>query len=153
MTKVLLTNEPIDAGAVSSSVAGPGRGAVVTFAGSVRDNSRNGRVSHLEYEAYVALARKQLQTLVEQVASQWDVVCAITHRLGRVEIGEFSVIVAVASPHRAAAFDACNWLVDALKATVPIWKKEYLEDGACWIEGSDAIPATNSQPLPARPHD
>jgi molybdopterin synthase catalytic subunit len=138
----MLTTEQIDIAAVSRSVEAAGFGAVVTFAGNIRDNARGQQVLYLEYEAYAPLAHKQLFALAEQAEQRWGVRCAVTHRLGRLEIGECSVAVAVASPHRAEAFEACRWLMDTLKATVPIWKKEYFVGGARWIEGPEAVHAT-----------
>lgn len=143
MAVVALIEEPIDIAAVGRSVEAAGYGAVVTFAGNVRDNAQRRQVLYLEYEAYAPLARKQLLMLAEQAEERWGICCAVTHRLGRLEIGECSVAVAVASPHRAEAFESCRWLMDALKATVPIWKKEYFVGGACWIEGPDAVPITS----------
>ncbi len=137
-----LTQEPINLAAVSADVESPGCGAVVTFAGNVRNNALGRSVSYLEYEAYVPLAEKQLLEIAREAEERWGVRCGVTHRLGRLEIGECSVAVAVASPHRAEAFEACRWVMDTLKATVPIWKKEYFEGGACWIEGPQAIEAT-----------
>ncbi len=146
-TLLLLTRAPIDVGAVSASVAAPGCGAVVTFAGHVRDNARGNRVLSLEYEAYEPLAEKQLAHLIAEAAERWDVRCAVQHRLGRLEVGECSITVAVASPHRADAFDACRWLMDTLKETVPIWKREFFEGGAHWVEGLDTI-GIDPPPLP-----
>lgn len=139
MPTVVLTQEPIDLPAVSAGVESPGCGAVVTFAGNVRDNAQGRRVLYLEYEAYAPLAEKQLQAIAREAEERWGVRCGVTHRLGRLEIGECSVAVAVASPHRAAAFDACRWVMDTLKETVPIWKKEYFEGGVCWIEGPHTV--------------
>lgn len=141
MRSVHLTYDPIDAAAVSREVEDSQYGAVVAFAGTVRDNARGQRVRYLEYEAYAPLAEKSLQSLVDEAQTRWRVRCAVAHRLGRLEIGECSVAVAVASAHRAEAFEACRWLMDTLKATVPIWKKEYFEGGAHWIEGPNAVPA------------
>jgi molybdopterin synthase catalytic subunit len=143
---VALTHDPIDVAAVGRTVEAPGFGAVVTFTGNVRDNARERRVLYLEYEAYASLAEKQMRTLGDEAETRWDIHCAITHRLGRLEIGECSVVVAVASAHRAEAFEACCWLMDTLKATVPIWKKEYFEGGACWIEGPQAVPSGSEFP-------
>ena len=92
-----------------------------------------------EYEAYAPLAERQMRISGAEAEARWGVHCAIAHRLGRLEIGECSVAVAVASPHRAEAFEACRWLMDTLKATVPIWKKEFFEGGAIWIEGPQAV--------------
>lgn len=146
MPSVLLTDDPLDLAALSRSVEESGHGAVVTFAGNVRDNARGQRVLYLEYEAYAALAEKQLHAVAAEAEGRWGVRCAVAHRLGRLEIGECSVGVAVAAPHRAEAFDACRWVMDTLKATVPIWKKEYFEGGAHWIEGPQAVPSDASAP-------
>ncbi len=141
MPEASLTDERIDTADVARSVEAPGFGAVVSFAGLVRDNAQGRQVLYLEYEAYAPLARKQLWTLAQQAEERWGVRCAVAHRLGRLEIGECSVAVAVASPHRAEAFTACSWLMDTLKATVPIWKKEHFVGGICWIEGPGSVPA------------
>ena len=111
-------------------------GAVVIFDGIVRDHSRGRKTLYLDYEAYEEMALKQMRTLAEQALEKFPVRnLALVHRLGRLEIGESSVFIAVFSAHRAAAFDACRWLIDTLKKTVPIWKKEYFQDGAVWADG------------------
>src|SRR4030095_1822368 len=99
-------------------------------------NTGGRRTLYLDYEAYENMALKQMQSLAEQALAQFKIRdLAIVHRLGRVEIGETSVLIVVASAHRAAAYDASRWLIDTLKRTVPIWKKEYFEDGAVWADG------------------
>jgi molybdopterin converting factor subunit 1 len=119
----------------------PEDGAIVMFDGVVRNNSRGRKTLYLDYEAYEEMALKQMEELVTEALRKFPVRDArIVHRLGRIEIGESSVFIAVASAHRAAAFDACRWLIDTLKKTVPIWKKEYFEDGAVWADG-DPFPA------------
>jgi len=111
-------------------------GAVTAFEGIVRDNTRGRRTLYLDYEAYQPMAQKQLDALVDEAMSKFKVRdIRIVHRIGRMEIGETSVLIVVASAHRGAAFDACRWLIDTLKKTVPIWKKEYFEDGAVWADG------------------
>lgn len=145
---VELTHAPIDLPAVSRRVEASGHGAVVTFAGTVRDTALGNRVLYLEYEAYAPLAERELARIATEAEARWGVTVAVAHRLGRLGIGEISVAVAVASPHRAEAFDACRWVMDTLKAIVPIWKKEYFEGGAHWIEGPTAVP-TNSETAPA----
>ena len=132
---------------LSRQVEGSGYGAVVTFSGNVRDNARGQKVLYLEYEGYRPLAEKQLAHLTAEAQERWGVACAVQHRLGRLEIGECSVAVAVASPHRSEAFEACRWLMDTLKLTVPIWKREFFEGGAHWVEGPDVI-GIDSPPLP-----
>ena len=138
-TVPLLTQETIDMDALSRAVEGPGAGAVVTFAGNVRDNARGRDVLYLEYEGYEPLAEKELAALAAETERRWEVKCAVQHRLGRLEIGECSVGVAVASAHRSEAFEACRWLMDTLKETVPIWKREYFVGGAHWVEGPGTV--------------
>jgi molybdopterin synthase catalytic subunit/molybdopterin converting factor small subunit len=111
-------------------------GAVVAFDGIVRNNSRGRRTQYLVYEAYEEMALKLMQSLAREAQTRFairDVL--LVHRLGKLEVGETSVLIAVASAHRAAAFDACRWLIDTLKTTVTIWKKEHFEDGAVWADG------------------
>ena len=148
----LLTRETVDMDALSRAVEGPGAGAVVTFAGNVRDNARGRDVLYLEYEGYEPLAEKELAALAAETEQRWDVKCAVQHRLGRLEIGECSVGVAVASAHRGEAFEACRWLMDTLKETVPIWKREYFVGGAHWVEGYGTVPIDPfAEKLEARP--
>lgn len=111
-------------------------GAVAIFDGIVRNNSRGRQTRYLDYEAYEPMALEQMQTLVREAKQRFDVrEIALLHRLGRLQIGETSVWIAVAAAHRAAAFDACRFVIDTLKKTVPIWKKEHFEDGAIWSDG------------------
>jgi MoaE-MoaD fusion protein len=114
----------------------PEDGAIVIFDGMVRNHSRNRKTLYLEYEAYESMALAKLQELAEESRRRFAIRnVAIVHRLGRIEIGESSVLIAVYSAHRAAAFEACRWVIDTLKQTVPIWKKEFFEDGAVWADG------------------
>ncbi len=116
-------------------------GAAVVFEGIVRNQTRGRKTLYLDYEAYEAMALQQMEALAAQALKQFEIRdVAIVHRLGRLEIGETSVLIAVASAHRTAAFDACRWLIDTLKRTVPIWKKEYFEDGAVWADGEPFPP-------------
>ncbi|MGZ4732924.1 MAG: molybdenum cofactor biosynthesis protein MoaE, partial [Terriglobales bacterium] len=134
--KAFLVREVIDSEGVILSLKHPEDGAVVVFDGIVRNNTRGRRTLYLDYEAYEEMALKQMETLIEQARANFEIRdAAIVHRLGRLEIGETSVLIVVASAHRAAAFDACRWMIDTLKRTVPIWKKEYFEDGAVWADG------------------
>jgi|SRR5579859_579210 len=111
-------------------------GAVVVFEGIVRDHTRNRQTLFLDYEAYEAMALSQMNALAEKVSANYKVrEIAMIHRLGRLEIGETSVLIVVASAHRAAAFDACRFAIDTLKRTVPIWKKEHFADGVVWADG------------------
>ena len=135
-SECLLTREPLSAESLVEALQKPEDGAVVIFEGIVRNHSRQRRTLFLEYEAYEAMAMAQIGSLVDEAKRKFAIrEAAIHHRLGRLEIGECSVVIAVASAHRAAAFDACRWLIDTLKRTVPIWKKEHFEDGAVWADG------------------
>jgi molybdopterin converting factor subunit 1 len=132
----LIVRDPIDTPAVLGRVKQGGDGAAVVFEGVVRNQTRGRRTLHLDYEAYEEMALRQMESLAAQALKKFQVrEVALVHRLGRLEIGETSVLIVVASAHRAAAFDACHWLIDTLKRTVPIWKKEYFEDGAVWADG------------------
>ena len=135
----VLTEMPINLAELSRDVEASGYGAVVTFSGNVRDNARGRDVLYLEYQAYAPLAEKQLGRLIAEAETRWQVKCAVQHRLGHLEIGESSVGIAVAAAHRAEAFDACRWLLDTLKETVPIWKREFFQGGDHWVEGPHAV--------------
>lgn len=131
---VRLTREPIDLTALQA--VAPQDGALCLFAGVVRNENVGRRVTHLEYEAYEEMALEVLADIERQARGRWPVTeVRIVHRLGRLEIGEPSVAVAVASAHRAEAFAACRFAIDTLKQTAPIWKKEFFEGGATWVEG------------------
>ena len=130
---------PLDARRTEAAVAHKGAGAICTFTGVVRDNSRGRTVTHLEYEAYAEMATAQMRRIAEEIATRWpEARLAMAHRTGRLEVGEPSVVVSVSSPHRAEAIAACKWGIDRLKETVPIWKKEHAPDGTYWIEGDEA---------------
>ncbi len=117
-------------------------GAVSLFLGVVRDTNRGRRVLHLEYEAYAEMAEPEMRKLADEAASRFEITSvALVHRTGRLEIGEASVAVAVAAPHRGAACDACRFVIDTLKVSVPIWKKEFFEGGQVWIEGGGGTQA------------
>jgi molybdopterin synthase catalytic subunit len=131
-----IVREAIKTASVVQGLKRPEDGAVAVFEGIVRNQTRGRRTLFLNYEAYEEMALKQIEELARRALAEFKVRdVAIVHRLGRLEIGETSVLVAVASAHRAAAFDACRWLIDTLKRTVPIWKKEHFEDGAVWADG------------------
>ena len=134
-------SEPIDVAALESLVARDANGAVCSFIGQVRRQSRGREVAYLEYNAYVPMAEKMLARIAADAEARWACEVAIQHRIGRIELGEASVAVAVGSPHRAEAFAACRYCIDTLKETVPIWKREVCADGAFWIEGDDALKA------------
>jgi molybdopterin synthase catalytic subunit len=131
---VQLVRAPIDL--ESLQAAAPGDGALCLFVGVVRDENAGRKVLHLEYEAYEEMAMPLMLQIAADARTQWPVTdVRLVHRLGRLEIGDPSVAVAVASPHRAEAFAACRFAIDTLKARVPIWKKEYYADGSAWLEG------------------
>jgi molybdopterin synthase catalytic subunit/molybdopterin converting factor small subunit len=133
---VALVRERIDSAALANSVKQGEDGAVVVFDGIVRNNTRGRRTLCLVYEAYEEMALRLMQGLAAEAIAQHGVrQIALVHRLGRLEVGETSVLIAVSSAHRAQAFEACRWLIDTLKKTVPIWKKEHFEDGAVWADG------------------
>jgi len=131
-----IVREPIDIRELRDSLQHPADGAAIVFEGVVRNNTRGRATLFLDYEAYESMAIKEMEQLAQQALEQFKVRdIRIIHRLGRLEIGETSVVIGVASAHRAAAFEAGRWLIDTLKKTVPIWKKEYFEDGAVWADG------------------
>jgi molybdopterin synthase catalytic subunit len=133
---VALTREAIDAGRIVAAVKSGEDGAVVAFDGIVRNHSRGRRTLQLDYEAYEEMAVGQMRELGQKARERFGVrQVTMIHRLGRLEIGETSVLIVVASAHRSAAFEACRWLIDTVKQTVPIWKKEMFVDGAVWAPG------------------
>ena len=149
MALVAVTAEPLDLVALTAEVAagapdadGPeGDGAVVTFAGLVRDRNQGRRVRFLEYEAYEPLAVKALQLIVDEAKEAWPSArLALHHRTGKLDIGEASIIIVAASAHRAAAFAACRYAIERVKQIVPIWKHEHFEGGEVWLEGATADP-------------
>ena len=134
-----LTADPIDARRLEAAVAHAGAGAICTFTGVVRDNSRGHSVTELDYEAYTEMATAQMRKIGDEIAEQWpEARVAMAHRTGKLQIGDASVVVSVSCPHRAEAIAACKWGIDRLKETVPIWKKEHAADGTYWIEGDEA---------------
>jgi molybdopterin synthase catalytic subunit len=135
-----ITREPIKTQSVIDRVLKDTCGAVVTFIGTVRNNSEGKRVLYLEYEAYPEMAKKKLEEIAAEAKNKWPIEeVAVTHRLGRMEIGEISVVIAVSSGHRLIAFQACQYTIDRIKEIVPIWKKEFYEDGSAWIEGTHHV--------------
>ena len=144
MIELLTTDLSVDR--CLRAVRAPGSGGIVTFVGTVRDFSEGQQVNRLEYEAYEPMALEKLHQVVEETRSRWPVnAMAIQHRLGRLEIGDDAVVIAVACPHRAEAFEACRYAIDRLKEIVPIWKKEFGEDGAVWV-GGPTLATTGSDP-------
>jgi molybdopterin converting factor subunit 1 len=145
--KAFITRERIDSGATLDLIKRPEDGAAVLFEGVVRNHSRGRRTIFLEYEAYEAMALKEIKSLIAAALQKFQVRdVIILHRLGRLEVGETSILIVVASAHRAAAFDACRWLIDTFKRTVPIWKKEHFEDGAVWADGEPFPDELSSKP-------
>jgi len=131
-----LTTSPLDIGEIARRVVPEECGATVTLDGYVRRFTKGRETEYLVYEAYEPMALKEMEKLSETAKGKFEIShAAIVHRLGRLEIGETSVVIAVAAPHRRAAFEACEWLIKELKRTVPIWKKEVYADGEVWIEG------------------
>jgi molybdopterin synthase catalytic subunit/molybdopterin converting factor small subunit len=138
---VALVRERIDTEALIARLKQGEDGAVVVFDGIVRNNTRGRRTLYLLYEAYEEMALNQMRQLVTEALERFAVRdVALVHRLGKLEVGETSVLIVVASAHRGDAFDACRWLIDTLKKTVPIWKKEHFEDGAVWADGDPFPP-------------
>ena len=141
-----VSSAPLDAAQVTEAVSGPDRGAVVTFIGNVRDHNAGRHVRHLEYEAFEPLAMKSFEQIAGEAADRWpSVALAIHHRTGRLEIGESSVVIAAASPHRADAFAASRYAIERIKQIAPIWKHEHFEGGDVWIEGATADPSDESK--------
>ena len=133
-----ITDRPLDPETVTAKVRKDTNGGVVTFLGTTRSFFEGRRVLYLEYEAYLDMAQQQMEEISRDLQAKWSIEdMAVSHRIGRVDIGEISLVVAVASPHRKEAFHACHEFVDRLKQTVPIWKKEYFEDGSRWVACED----------------
>ncbi len=146
-TMIEITHDELNAAEVEARVRHPGAGAIVVFVGATRDNTAGRKVLALEYEAYRPMADEQLERVASEMQERWDLTgVAIAHRLGRLDIGEASLVVAVSSAHRKEAFDACHFSVDRIKQIVPIWKKEYFEGGEVWV-GSQA----DFDPIGVRP--
>ena len=133
---ITITHEPLDRAALVKAIEHPSVGGIVVFEGVVRDNARGKQVRYLEYDVYPEMAIAKIREIVAEAEQRWGAErVAVAHRVGRLEIGEASVIIVVASPHRGEAFEACRYLIDTLKTTVPIWKKEVATNGEEWVEG------------------
>lgn len=131
-----LTREPLDRDVLIARVAHAGVGGIVVFEGVVRDHARGKQIRYLEYDMFPEMAEQQIRAIIDEAERRWGVErVAVAHRYGRLEIGEASVIIVVATPHRAEAFEACRYIIDTLKTTVPIWKKEVAANGEEWVEG------------------
>ena len=148
---VLLVSEAIDVAGLTAHVRADQDGAIVIFDGFVRNESHGRHTLYLDYEAHESMALAKMNEIAEQARQKHSIHrIAIAHRLGRLQIGETSVFIAVSAPHRGAAFDACRFAIDTLKRTVPIWKKEYFEDGAIWADGElPPVPAATPTAKPA----
>lgn len=145
-----LTREPIAAESLVAAAKRGEDGAVVVFDGIVRNNSRGRQTLHLDYEAYEEMALRQMQEIAGQARDQFGVRhVTIVHRLGRLQVGETSVLIVVASAHRAQAYEASRWLIDTLKKTVPIWKKETFIDGTVWADGEPFPPGLGMEAMDA----
>ena len=133
-----ITEKPLDIGEIARRVVLPECGATVTLDGYVRQFTKGRETEYLVYEAYQPMALKEMEKLIRRAHEEFDIEnVGIVHRLGKLEIGETSVVIAVSSAHRRAAFAACEWLIKELKRTVPIWKKEVYADGEVWVEGEN----------------
>ena len=131
---ITITNEVLCPEVITESVKQDGNGAVVTFLGSTRDSTAERKVLYLEYEAYRPMADNQLARVADEIQEKWGIASvSIAHRLGRLEIGDISLVVAIASPHRREAFEASAYAIDRIKQIVPIWKKEFFEGGEVWV--------------------
>ena len=152
MALVAVTRDPLDLQALTAAIAkeASGDGAVAGFTGLVRDHNQGRRVQFLEYEAYEPLAVRALELIVTEAREMWpDARLAMHHRIGRIEIGEASIIIVAASAHRAHAFAACRYAIERVKQIVPIWKHEHFEGGQIWLEGAVADPADEKARLAA----
>jgi len=131
---IKLTDKPIDVNGVISTVSNHGAGAVNVFIGTIRDSALDKKVVRLEYEAYEPMAISEIQKIIDEATRRWQLIgFAVSHRIGVLKPGEVAVVIAVSTKHRKASFEACQYIIDTLKETVPIFKKEVFEDGAEWI--------------------
>ncbi|MSP13754.1 MAG: molybdenum cofactor biosynthesis protein MoaE [Chloroflexi bacterium] len=139
-----IVDHPIDIQEIVQAVNHPSAGGIDVFLGITRNNAQGRQVLYLEYEAYPEMAEPAMRRIATEAIQRWPgVSLAMAHRIGRVDIGEASVVIAAAAPHRAEAFAACRYAIDQLKATVPIWKKEFWEGGDYWVEGVAAAEMDN----------
>ena len=139
MKHVYITNDPLEDASIINLVSDNTHGATVLFKGITRNNTGDREVLFLEYEAYAPMAEKTLNQVRSEIIDKWNVKAAIHHRVGRVDIGQTSLLVAVGSPHREAAFEACQYSVNRIKQIVPIWKKEHFIGGEVWIGDADGF--------------
>ncbi len=138
---VRVSDEPIDPAALAAAVRTDGSGALASFVGVVRNEHHGRVVHHLVYEAYPPMAEKEMRRIVEEARSRWDLQgVAVAHRTGRLAVGEASVAIVVSAAHRREALEACSFVIETLKRTVPIWKKEFSDEGEEWIVGDPSTP-------------
>ena len=129
-----ITSDPLDPDSITELVRKNSNGAIITFLGTTRDSTDGKRVNYLEYEAYQPMAQDMIRQIFDEVKERWEIEdLAMSHRLGKVDIGEISMVVAIASPHRKQAFEAGQYSIDRIKEIVPIWKKEFFDDGEGWV--------------------
>ena len=141
MALLAIDREALDLGRLAAAVTDGANGAIVTFLGIVRNHNAGRRVRYLEYDAYEPLAMRVFGRIADEAQERWPGVClGLHHRIGRLQIGEASVAIAAASPHRADAFSACRYAIERVKQIAPIWKHEFFEGGDVWIEGATADP-------------
>src|SRR5574339_803932 len=153
MTAVAVTSAPLDLQALIGEIAQSttADGAITSFVGLVREQNQGRRVSFLEYEAYEPLAIRALQLITDEARASWaDTRIGVHHRIGRLELGEASIIIVAASPHRAHAFAACRYTIERVQQIVPIWKHEHFEGGDVWLEGATADPDDEAARATAR---
>lgn len=140
---VSLVDLPIDPGAVIASVRTPSHGGIASFVGFVRDHHAGRAVLGLEYSAYGPMAEAEMARIADEARSRWAAEVSLVHRVGRLEVGDVAVAIAVSTPHRAAAFEACRHVIEEVKRRVPIWKKEFFADGSTeWVDPSVARDST-----------
>ena len=150
---IQITHDALEPDKITAQMRRDTNGAVLTFLGTTRSVTRGRRVLHLEYEAYRPMADNKLAEIADEMRQRWDAQdIAISHRLGRLEIGDISLVVAVASPHRERAFAACQHAVDRIKQIVPIWKKEYFEGGEVWVGSQEDDHLRKLEESAAAPH-
>jgi molybdopterin synthase catalytic subunit len=141
-----IREEALDVEAIRAAVGADSCGATVLMSGQVRDHHEGHRVDRLEYHAYLAMAEKEIEAIASETAGRWpDARVAAAHRLGNLVVGDISVAVAVAAPHREAAFAACSWCIDTLKERLPVWKKEFGPEGETWQEEKELLPPEESE--------
>lgn len=134
MIDIVVTTEKLDPNKCLEAVADNSAGGTTQFVGTVRDQTKGKKVIRLEFESYIPMAEKEMQKIAEQVVAKWDALhVSMHHHVGALDVGEIPVVIAVSTPHRQAAFEACQYAIDTLKETVPIWKKEIFEDGEVWV--------------------